>query len=117
MTYQVAGEFADHVHALALIESNENPAAIGDDGRAFGILQTHPDFYDDWCCAQIGDDWPTAQIRAVGRFLASYEPIIGLDLAVQAFHLGVDAVRRQGKRDAQYLVRFSEALQKIRGTK
>ena len=112
--YQAAGQWADHVRALAIIESNENDTLIGDDGRAFGLLQQHPDFYDDWCCAIDGDSWATAQIRAAARFFTAFMPLIDLDLTVQAYHLGADAVRRQGKRDPQYLKRFSDAFQWVR---
>jgi hypothetical protein len=57
--YSVAGRWADVVHALALGESNENPAAVGDGGRAFGILQQHPAFFKEYygICATVSSVW------------------------------------------------------------
>jgi hypothetical protein len=41
--------FADWSHALALVESRDNPnVALGDNGRAAGRWQIHPSFYDTW---------------------------------------------------------------------
>lgn len=37
---------------LAIIESNNNPCAVGDDGRAFGLFQMHEEAFQD-CLAYM----------------------------------------------------------------
>jgi hypothetical protein len=117
--YSVAGEYADHVHALAVIESGESLDLFGDGGQAFGILQQHPSYFIQFYretgpfAAETDDTWWTAQIKAAARFLNTWEPEFGMDGAIMAYNLGVEAYK-QGKRNEAYLSRWSDAYQKIR---
>ena len=119
--YAAAGQYAQWVRALAIIESNEQSGKIGDGGRAFGLLQQHPAFVtgyllpvDEFAVA-VDDDWDTAQIKAAARFFMVWEHL-GLDLAVQAYNKGAMAVIK-GERNPEYLQRFHDALNKVRGGK
>lgn len=115
VNFAIAGDHADIVHSLAIIESNENPAAVGDGGRAFGLLQQHPAFFTEFYMAvpDVADDWPTAQIRAATEFFDKWLDRLGLDLAVQAYNRGIEAIKR-GQRNPEYLARFSNAYQHVR---
>lgn len=119
--YSVAGEYAQWVRALAIVESNEQPGKIGDGGRAFGILQQHPAFFAEYgltvdeFAIKLSDDWNTAQIKAAARFFLVWEHL-GLDKIVQAYNKGPTAIIN-GDRALDYLQRFHNALNSIRGGK
>ena len=113
--YTIAGRWAEHVHAFAIIESNETDNQIGDGGRAFGILQQHPAFVLQWYRdIDVTDTWVTAQIKAARNFLDHYVSIFGLDLTVMAYNLGVSAIGR-GERNQDYLNRWTEAFNRVKG--
>ena len=117
--YSGAGEFADIVHALAIVESDENPQALGDGGRAFGILQQHPAFILDYYMKGPfphlqSDTWVDVQIKCAANFFYFWIETLGLDLAVEGYNLGIGAVK-QGKRNVAYLGKFTTALNKVKG--
>lgn len=115
--YSIAGEYAQWIHALAIIESNENPLQVGDGGQAMGILQMHPATFRDYYPPALTDTWTQAQIRACAFFFAKYEYLDRTpqspDLRVQAWNLGVHGIL-SGARNAEYLARFTQALTKVR---
>lgn len=119
--YSIAANWADVVHAIAIIESNENPAQTGDGGRAFGVMQQHPAFFQEYYgrCkdfpASVTDTWVEAQIKAAASFFELWEHL-GLDLCVMAYNLGINAVMN-GARNPGYLARFSDALNRVRAKK
>ncbi|MFZ1975785.1 MAG: transglycosylase SLT domain-containing protein [Candidatus Acidiferrales bacterium] len=116
--YSLAGAHADVVHALAIIESNESVSAIGDGGRAFGLLQQHPSFFKEYYGRAVAfpqsveHTWPEAQIVAAASFFEMNEQM-GLDLIVQAYNLGVEAVRN-GQRNPAYLSQFKATLARLK---
>ena len=125
--YSGAAEFADEVHAFALVESNENEARIGDGGRAFGLLQMHPASFKRYYGAQtrfaqnVGDSWTEAQIKACAAFLLAHNWRAAApgerDLIVQAWNLGEAGVYIDGRRNPDYLARWLTAYAKVQGKK
>jgi hypothetical protein len=117
--YSLAVPYHEIVRALAIIESGERPFQIGDGGQAFGLLQIHPARFNEtynsdiYYAAAVDDTWVSAEIKACAAFLHVWEPQ-PLDLRIQAWRLGTHAVFDLGKRDPQYLERFSIAYQKVR---
>ena len=117
--YSLAEEYSDCVHALAIVESNENPFAWGDDGKAFGLLQMHSATFKQYYGLSIrfppspSDTVTEAQIKACAGFLDVYHRE-SMDLRVQAWNLGVHEVFDEGKRNPEYLKRYTEALNKVR---
>lgn len=122
INYSLAQTYAEYVRALAIIESGENPNLIGDNGRAWGLLQQHPAFFVEYYGRAKGfpaspnHTWIEAQIVAAASFFAIELSHLPLDLAVQAYNLGMEAVLR-GERAPDYLRRFTDALNRIRGEK
>lgn len=112
--------FDQFTHALALVESQDVPNAIGDNGRALGPYQMHPDFCDTYYpdTVQIGWTWRDFYHACL---LVFWNTEFGglqlndLDAAVNLamkFHLGVGAVS-QGKWDATYAERFRNFLAQV----
>jgi hypothetical protein len=122
INYALAKPYEDIVHALAIIESGENPSISGDGGQAWGLLQMHPSRFKECygCAAEylpaVDDTWIDAQIKACAAFLDLWSNT-PLDLRIVAWRLGVHAVMDEGKRDPQYLQRFNDALNKVKGIK
>jgi len=119
--YSSAGRWAQVVRALAMGESNEDVGLMGDGGRAFGILQQHSAFFVEWYGRypqiypiDVADTVWVAQIKAAASFLEHYVPAMGLDLAVESYNQGVEAIR-SGKRVPDYLARFNVNLNKVKG--
>jgi len=125
--YSPAVEFAREVRAFAMVESDEDEARIGDGGRSFGLLQMHPAtfkrFYGSQMrfAATVSDTWTQAQIKACAAYLAvrgwrtaSPEE---RDLIVQAWNLGERAVFVEGRRNPEYLARWRDAYQQLKGDK
>lgn len=113
--YAAAGQWAKAVQALAIIESNETPAAIGDGGQAFGILQQHPAFFIHWYKPVVDDQWPTAQIKAAAAFLDYAVGRFGIDGAIQAYNKGI-AGYKNGERNENYLTRWMQAYAQLGGS-
>lgn len=117
--YSIAEEYSDCVHALAIVESNENFFAVGDGGQAFGILQIHPATFKYYYGLAIRfpaletDTWLEAEIKTCAGFLELYHRE-SMDLRIQAWNLGAHAVFDEGKRNPEYLKRYTEALNKVR---
>ena len=117
--YYLAGEYADYVRALAIIESNEDEAKIGDGGQARGLLQQHPAHFKDYYGrsknfpARTNHTWIEAEIVTCASFLDMELTTFSLALVIQAHNLGVQAVL-DGKRNPIYLQRFDNALNRVR---
>lgn len=116
--YKVAGEFADYVRAHAIVESNEQVVVVSDGGQAWGLLQMHPGFVEEYIhFANIAttDTWAEAEVKICAAYYRiRLLPNTVLDLVVQAYNLGWKAVMVDGKRNSDYLRRWSEAYQRIR---
>ncbi len=132
----IAGRWADEVHALILTEHWGHlpseaclwrcPFGSNDGGRAFGILQQHPDFFRDYYretggtpiagfLASVSDTWTVAQIKAAATFFETWDSM-ALALVVQSYNQGIQAIRN-GVRAPEYLDRFNQSLAKIRAGK
>jgi hypothetical protein len=124
--YEIAGEWALYVRALAMGESQEdtNPTGPNEGGRARGLLQIHPaNFIDHYTVtnkhfpASVTDTWEQADIKCCASFLDTYIPSIGLDKTIVAWNKGLNAVMHEGEWNQEYLDRFTENLNKLRGIK
>lgn len=107
--YSGAGRWAKHIHALAIIESGENPQQIGDNGCRIGILQQRPEFLDQWWIPALKQSWTQAQIMAAAHFFQHYAAV-DIDLVVQAYNKGAHEVFVLNQRNPQYLARWKEAF-------
>lgn len=118
--YSAARDWAAHVQALAMVESGGSPnVGYSDGGRARGLLGQHPCFFQEYYGnpafpASVTDTWWEADIKAAAAFLEHWVPILQLDLAIQAFNLGVSAVK-DGERNVDYLAKWAGFFQRIRG--
>lgn len=131
--YTIAEEYADCVHALALTEHwgheltqnciyGQCPFGDNDGGQAFGLLQMHSATFKQYygCCVRfapsVTDTWAEAQIKACAGFLHLYYRD-SMDLRIQAWNKGIHAVVDLGLRNPDYLAKYTEALNKVRGIK
>ena len=127
INYSLAGKYADYVHAHFVIESAEVMLIFGDGEEALGLGQMHPTFFTEnygqstrhIFLASIGDTWPDAWVKAAGNFYHVNLHLYGepLDLVVQMYNLGFSAVKIEGKRNPDYLNKWTEALNNIHGEK
>jgi hypothetical protein len=125
INYSAAAELADEVRAFAIIESGEDEYRIGDMGDAFGLLQMHPATFKRYYGAQVRfaannlDTWTEAQIKACASFLLSHAwrsaSQSERDLIVQAWNLGEAGVFIERKRNPEYLARWLEAYDRVKG--
>ena len=119
--YELAGEFAEVVHALALVESTGYPnIGYSDGGQAFGILGQHPSFFVEWYgrgsfSQSTKDEWWNASIKAAASFFEHYD-YMDRDLVIMAYNAGMGAIL-EGERDDGYLAKYNTALQKVRALK
>ena len=109
--YEVAEEYADWVHAIFLIESNEVPLAIGDGWRALGLGQQHPSMSDGLVDATQDDisffdkctDWVRGEVLPSHKFYMHdnrpYKPIflkglhsLEIGCSVERINLSTDGV-------------------------
>jgi hypothetical protein len=126
--YELAGPYADIVHALGITETNEKTCPTcgqfipGDGGQARGLLQIHPArFKDVYGCSagflpDLTDTWIQADIKACAAYLDKWAQV-ALDLRIQGWRLGIQGVLGEGQRDPKYLQRFNDALNKVKGLK
>ena len=104
-------------HALGATESNNNPnAPLGDDGRALGQYQAHP----DWICtyakvfnrwARLNETWDSWIGDLVVLFYGRYS---GKNTDVQVamwYHLGHFSTEESADWDAVYAARFTSVSQ------
>lgn len=103
---------------VALVESEDNPHAWGDEGLACGRYQQHPAFTLEWLAmgrVQVGVDWSWDRVFAAAlriffnvRSLPTPDPL----RLVMEFHLGVQAVK-DGKWDVGYAERWGRYWDKM----
>jgi hypothetical protein len=105
------------VEALRIVESSgsQSITLIGDQGRALGPWQIHPDFLAQWYHPVVGDTWLEAMEKAATGCVQHYvdEGLTPFDVA-QIFHLGY-AGWRDGGPDKNYGSRFVIAYKGIAG--
>ena len=74
---------------MAIVESGNNPDAMGDDGRARGRWQLHPPWFAQWYQPELGDTWDQADARALYRYLVDrHHRSASVFEALALFHLG-----------------------------
>ena len=95
--------------ALALTESDNSPVAWGDNLRAAGRWQMHPEFFCEYhpLPAKTGETWDEWFGRTLENFYLSNggDDERSIDLAMH-FHLGKTAWKR-GDDDVSYRVKFA----------
>lgn len=124
--YSAAGLWKDVVLALVLTENGgvepTHINVIGDGGRAIGILQQHPAFFQEYYGRSISfpasptDTWDRAQIKAAASFLQRWHTL-GKDLLIQGYNQGINGVTRikDPARAPDYLARFNQYFAQIDG--
>lgn len=119
--YKLARQWAEVIQAL--VEGCEDPtgdeSAIGDGGRAFGVLQQHPVFFVQFYGrngfeAAVGDTWTQAFIKAAASFFERYAPAHDFDLVIQAYNQGITAVFVDGVRAPEYLEKYKTAFARLK---
>jgi hypothetical protein len=118
--YQVAERHADVVRALAVIESGEDEAALGQGGKAFGLLQMRPGAFAQLYhpTEQDADDTVSeAQVKACARYLSVYRFLSSTveqqKRIIMAWSLGEYAVFVDGREDEQYYNRWLDAFKRL----
>src|SRR5215469_2293966 len=118
--YSPAGLYSNEVRAFAIIESGENPQAVGDGGQAYGLLQYHPATLAHWYARaqmSVSDTWEAASIKACAAFLNYFSFATASpeqqDLVIQSHNLGVAGVFADGRRNPVYLARWHQAYAAI----
>ena len=129
--WEAAGAWRDHVQAFAMVESSGDPdIKPSDDRQARGLLGMHPAQFRTYYgkveqfAASVKDTWETSDIKTCAAFLEIEVPRlskefginVGLDLAVQAWNKGVEAVEG-GVRNLDYLDKWTRFFQGIRSGK
>lgn len=115
MYRHVAGDAWKWAKAIAIVESGENPAAVGDGGAAVGLMQMHSDFFTDWRQSPTCNrDYPICQVAAFVRFwnvhyLLSDERRLGI------YNQGPRGVDEYPDKAAAYVARVGAAYDAIEG--
>ena len=116
--YSAAHDLAYEVRAFAIIESREKEHQVGESGRTYGLLHMHPATFKHYYGAQmrfaphVNDTWTEAQIKACAAFLAAQSE---RDLISQAWNLSEAAVFLEHRRNPEYLERWRDVYDKVRG--
>ncbi len=126
LPYELAGRWQHHVHALAIIESLENPDAKGDfkhkddphSNRARSLFQHHPATFKEYYGrsknfpVDLNDSWVEAEIKASASLFDCWEHK-GVPRCVQAHQMGTGAVFEQGKTNPEYLAKWQVAYDSL----
>ncbi len=98
------------IKSISLVESSENPAAIGDGGRSFGLMQVQNvigRYYADSENEGLLD--PEKNIEAGSKFLAEMILKYGIDGGIQAYNLG-ETKYIEGKKSYTYLAKVKQTF-------
>ena len=102
--------------ALGLTESDGNPnAPLGDDGRAVGRFQAHPDWQWTWAkhynlAPNLDEKWDSWIERLVMAFAADHLKYMTPEKVAMYFHLGHMSAPIDKGWDADYAARFNARL-------
>lgn len=108
------------LEALAEVESSNNPEAWGDDGRAMGRCQVHPDALWTYChrykvTPQLRETWDHLVRRVLTAFYnewaQAHEP---REIAME-WHLGHPSFPSSADWDADYARKFDSAYARAIG--
>ena len=67
------GDWNDLLEAIRIVESNNNPDAVGDNGNAIGVYQIWEDYHTDACMAG----------NISGEYLDCYDPVYAENVVVE----------------------------------
>lgn len=98
------------IKAVVLQESNENPAAVGDSGKAIGLMQLWHYHWGEHTRDEMFD--PEVNIEAGTKFLSYLVKKYGVDVGIQMFNTGEQGYLN-GVRAQNYLNGVSENLKGI----
>lgn len=106
------------VRALALTESDDNPQAWGDAGRAVGRFQVHPDWVWTWAkhygiSPVVGDTWDSFVSRIVTAFANDHLRYMKLTEVAMYFHLGHYGNPSEYDWDDAYAKRFQTCVDRV----
>jgi len=109
------GQFAT---LIAYTESDDNPHAWGDDDRALGLYQAHPDWaityakrYNIW--PLVGEKWNDWIGNLVCRFFVEYSQTFTDTEVAMHYHLGHESLASNVDWDAVYAARFNYEASKL----
>jgi hypothetical protein len=118
--YSGAGEYANEVRAFSIIESGENPEAVGDGGQAYSLVQLHPATMCRWSThagLSVSETYASAGIKICAAYLTHYgfhqAAPAQQDLIIQAWNLGEAGVFIDGRRNPAYLAKWKQAYAAI----
>ena len=118
--FKLARQWAKVVQALSQGDEDASGdiGAVGDGGRAFGILQEHPAFFAAYYGRNkfppdVRDTWSQAFIKAAAAFFEYHTLEHDLDLCVQAYNQGATAVFLNGVRVPDYLAKFHAVYDRL----
>lgn len=109
------------VHALAMTESGNNTnAPLGDNGRAMGRFQVHPDWVFTFSSAyhlspMLGETWDSFITRIVRAFYQEHVIKYGMtaEEIAMAFHIGHIVKADSSDWDVAYAERFHRYYQDV----
>ena len=106
--------------ALGMVESNNQPFAWGDGGRAMGRWQVHPDrLFSEMESHKIepklGETWDALQGRVVRAIAEMYLPDEDATSVAMYWHLGHWSDPKSDDWDLTYQVSFVNALNRVKG--
>lgn len=101
--------------ALAVVESSDDPEAWGDQGRAMGRWQVHPDRLWSEMHAQsikpaIGETWDQLVGRVLRAMFGKFESSRTLPEIAMYWHVGHMLFAGRDDWDPKYAARFGAAL-------
>lgn len=102
------------IKAVATVESELSPSAIGDDGVSFGLMQIKiatAKGYGMTDAENLLD--PDTNVKYGAKFLAEMIVKYGLDNGVQIYALGEPKFLKKGKRAPDYLNRVISAYDSL----
>lgn len=104
--------------ALAMTESGQNAKAWGDNGRAVGRYQVHPDWLWSWAKhyslqPKVNETWDDFITRVVYIFALDHLSKAEAVRVAMYFHLGHPSLPTSGDWDADYANRFSQYIPKV----
>ena len=101
--------------ALAVVESSDDPEAWGDDGRAMGRWQVHPDrlFHEvshNLIFTKVGESWDQLVARVLRTIWDFYAYRVSQGEIAMYWHVGHWCKPGDSTWDAKYAARFEAAL-------
>lgn len=100
------------IKAVAIVESSENPASIGDAGKSFGLMQVQETVGRFYGVTKDLLLLPKENIKAGAAFLRDMINKYGIDGGIQAYNLG-ETKYRKGLKSPTYLSKVKKIWSKL----